>query len=70
VYLGASALTFFGYWLDKVAAQRTLHRTSEQTLQLFRHKTRKASFQVVFWACVVMNCCALGWVVWQGILSN
>lgn len=86
VYLGASAVTFFAYWLDKAAARRTLHRTSEQTLQLFalfggwpgawvaqqlfRHKTRKASFQGVFWTCVLLNGLALGWLVWQRLSSH
>ena len=30
-----------------------------------RHKTRKISFQIVFWITVVVNCAALFWLVPQ-----
>jgi uncharacterized membrane protein YsdA (DUF1294 family) len=34
--------------------------------QAFRHKTRKSSFQVTFWACVALNLAALAWMIWNG----
>lgn len=76
-YLVLSALTFFAYALDKSAARTGAWRTKESTLHLLslaggwpgallaqrrlRHKTRKGSFQVVFWATVVAN---LGIFLW------
>jgi len=81
-YWSASFIAFCLYWLDKVAAERDIRRTQESTLQmlalaggwpgawaaqqLFRHKTRKASFQTVFWFCVGLNCLALIVVLWLG----
>jgi uncharacterized membrane protein YsdA (DUF1294 family)/cold shock CspA family protein len=77
-YLGASAIAFIAYALDKSAAQNDQWRTSESTLHLFglvggwpgalaaqrllRHKSKKQSFQIQFWATVVLNCVALGWL--------
>ncbi len=74
----ASVVAFVLYGLDKAAAQRGARRVPEKTLhlwglfggwpgallaqQLFRHKTRKVSFQVVFWLTVVLNCAAIGLV--------
>ncbi|MBK6630348.1 MAG: cold shock and DUF1294 domain-containing protein [Betaproteobacteria bacterium] len=79
VYLAASILAFLAYALDKSAARNNRWRTPENTLHLFgliggwpgalaaqkmfRHKSSKASFQGVFWATVVLNCCALGWLL-------
>ncbi|MDD2774511.1 MAG: cold shock and DUF1294 domain-containing protein [Gallionella sp.] len=79
IYLGLSVLTFFLYAIDKSAAQNNEWRTKESTLHFFamiggwlgallaqkllRHKSKKAEFQTVFWATVVINCCALGWLV-------
>lgn len=76
-YLVLSALTFFAYALDKSAARTGAWRTKESTLHLLslaggwpgallaqrrlRHKTRKGSFQFVFWATVVAN---LGIFLW------
>ncbi len=76
-YVGVSALTFVLYGLDKWAAKRGAQRTPESTLQglalaggwpgallaqqVFRHKSRKPSFQFTFWVVVVMNCIALWW---------
>ncbi len=76
VFAGMSAVAFVLYGLDKWAAKRNAQRTPENTLQLcallggwpgallaqqiFRHKSSKRSFQVVFWSMVVINCGALG----------
>jgi uncharacterized membrane protein YsdA (DUF1294 family)/cold shock CspA family protein len=70
-YVGVSLATFALYWDDKRSATRGKWRTSEAMLhffelmggwpgaliaqQTFRHKTRKVSFQVVFWAIVLMH---------------
>lgn len=67
----ASAVSLGLYGHDKRAAQRKQWRIPERTLQLlafaggwpgallgqamFRHKHRKASFQWVFWLCVLAN---------------
>jgi uncharacterized membrane protein YsdA (DUF1294 family) len=77
LYLGASVVAFFAYWLDKAAARRGRWRTQESTLQLFalvggwpgalfaqrifRHKSSKVEFQRVLWVTVVINLLALGW---------
>lgn len=66
-----SLLAFFAYWRDKRSAERGAWRTPEQTLhllelfggwpgallaqQLLRHKTRKFSFQLVFWSIVALH---------------
>ncbi len=81
IYLGVSCVTFMVYAFDKAAALKGRWRTSEQTLHLlellggwpgaliaqslFRHKSRKLSFQNTFWAIVLLNCAALSWWVWQ-----
>lgn len=78
LYFGASFVTFVAYAFDKSAAMDDRWRTQESTLhlfalvggwpgalvaqRLFRHKSKKISFRRVFWATVVLNCCALGWV--------
>ena len=80
-FAGMGALSFIAYALDKSAANQNLQRTQEKTLhlfdllcgwpggllaqQIFRHKTRKISFQIVFWITVVVNCAALFWLVPQ-----
>jgi len=64
-------LTFVVYYLDKKAAIRGTQRTPENTLHLlalvggwpgavvaqriFKHKTRKAGFQIIFWLTVFVN---------------
>lgn len=79
LYLGASAVAFVAYALDKSAARHERRRTPENTLHLFgllggwpgalaaqrllRHKSRKASFQIVFWGTVGLNGGALGWLL-------
>jgi uncharacterized membrane protein YsdA (DUF1294 family)/cold shock CspA family protein len=78
LYLVGGAVTFFAYALDKSAARNDRWRTPESTLHIFglvggwpgalvaqkvlRHKSKKVSFQVVFWVTVVLNCSALGWI--------
>ena len=76
IFAGMSSVAFVMYGLDKWAAKRDAQRTPENTLQLcallggwpgallaqqvFRHKSSKRSFQVVFWFMVVINCGAVG----------
>jgi len=71
LYLGASLVTFVAYALDKSAAVTGRGRTSERRLLLLgllggwpgallaqwrlRHKTRKWTFLVAFWASVLVN---------------
>ncbi|MCW3149712.1 cold shock and DUF1294 domain-containing protein [Stutzerimonas stutzeri] len=71
VYATASLLTFFLYWRDKHSALKDRWRTPESTLhvfelaggwpgallaqQLFRHKTRKLGYQLLFWLIVVLH---------------
>ncbi|MDJ0793544.1 MAG: DUF1294 domain-containing protein [Woeseiaceae bacterium] len=78
VYLAISVLTFIVYAIDKSAAQSGRWRTNEGTLhilalaggwpgawiaqQTLRHKSRKVSFRVVFWATVLLNCAGLIWL--------
>lgn len=66
-----SLAAFFAYWRDKRSAERGAWRTPEQTLhllellggwpgaflaqRLLRHKTRKPSYQLVFWAIVLVH---------------
>lgn len=78
LYLAASVVAFFAYAFDKLAAQKNRWRTQENTLHLFafiggwpgalvaqrllRHKSKKTSFQTVFWGTVFLNCGVLGWL--------
>lgn len=78
LYLVGSAVAFLAYAFDKSAARNDQWRTQESTLHLFalvggwpgalaaqrllRHKSKKQSFQIVFWATVVLNCGALAWL--------
>ncbi|KQW32990.1 MULTISPECIES: DUF1294 domain-containing protein [Pseudomonas] len=66
-----SVVAFLLYWSDKRKARADTWRTPENVLhavelaggwpgallaqQLFRHKTRKVSFQVVFWFIVLLH---------------
>ncbi len=77
LYIALTVAALVAYRADKAAAQIGAWRTPETTLhllalaggwpggliaqQVFRHKSRKASFQWVFWVTVVLNCCALAW---------
>lgn len=70
-YAITSAVTYAAYAADKSAARSGRFRTEESALHLleiaggwpgallaqrrFRHKTRKLSYQVAFWACVAVN---------------
>ncbi|OLU27808.1 cold-shock protein [Pseudomonas sp. PA15(2017)] len=71
LYPAASVLCFFLYWHDKNSAQGGRQRTPKNTLHLvelaggwpgallaqqtFRHKTRKVSYQLIFWAIVALH---------------
>ena len=77
LYAAASATTFTVYRIDERAAVRGAHRTPEDTLlaasllggwpgalvaqQTLRHKSRKASFQLLFWVTVAINRAVLAW---------
>jgi len=79
LYLVGSVIAYVAYAVDKSAAKHGQWRTNENTLHLLsliggwpgalvaqkrlRHKSRKASFQIVFWTTVVLNCGALGWLL-------
>lgn len=81
-YAGMSAVAFLLYRRDKRAARAGERRTRERTLHLadllggwpggllaqgrLRHKTRKATFQLVFWATVIVHCVALARVLGAG----
>lgn len=83
LYLGASAVAFLAYARDKSAARSGRWRVQERTLHVLalvggwpgavaaqrflRHKSKKPSFQVVFWATVVLNSAALGWFISLGV---
>lgn len=71
IYLAMSLAAFFLYWRDKHQARADGWRTPEKILhgvellggwpgaliaqQVFRHKTRKLSFQAVFWLIVLLH---------------
>ncbi|WP_297844403.1 DUF1294 domain-containing protein [Pseudomonas sp.] len=71
LYAAMSILSFFLYWRDKHQARSEGWRTPEKFLhgaellggwpgallaqQLFRHKTRKVSYQTVFWLIIVLH---------------
>jgi uncharacterized membrane protein YsdA (DUF1294 family) len=76
-----NAASFYAYWVDKRAAETRQWRTPENTLHLLallggwpaaraaqavlRHKTRKASFQALYWLTVALHLLALGtWIFW------
>ncbi|RON10168.1 hypothetical protein BK659_08775 [Pseudomonas brassicacearum] len=70
-YAVVSLLTFLLYWSDKRKARADSWRTPENVLhaielaggwpgallaqQVFRHKTRKVSYQLVFWIIVLLH---------------
>lgn len=77
-YLLLSSFTFILYTIDKSAAQAGRWRTPESTLhllafaggwpgaligqQLFRHKSKKLQFRIVFWITIFLNIAALLWL--------
>ncbi|OIQ89742.1 hypothetical protein GALL_283580 [mine drainage metagenome] len=84
LYAVTSAATFVVYGMDKSLAERGSRRIGEKSLhglsliggwpgaclaqQMFRHKTGKASFQLVFRLMVALNCAAAGWLfVWPAV---
>ena len=76
-YLAMSLVTMVAYGLDKDKARRREWRTAESVLhllelaggwpgallaqQLFRHKTRKTGYQVLFWLIVVLHLALWAW---------
>lgn len=78
-YVGFSALSYLAYGYDKKKARLGMWRTAEATLhvldifcgwpgglagqQVFRHKTRKWTFQIVFWITVIAHCAYWIWAV-------
>lgn len=85
-YLLMSAVSLVLYGIDKSAAANGRWRTKEATLhlfelaggwpgalvaqRLFRHKTRKQPFQFIFWCAVIVNCAALGWILFAEAASQ
>lgn len=81
-YLALSSFIYIVYYVDKSAAQEGRWRTPESTLQLLallggwpggicaqqilRHKSRKESFQFVFWLAVAVNVSVFGWLLSDG----
>jgi uncharacterized membrane protein YsdA (DUF1294 family)/cold shock CspA family protein len=79
LYLATSILAFCAYALDKSAAKNDRWRTQESTLhffgliggwpgalaaqRLFHHKSKKQSFQIVFWITVVSNLYFFCWLL-------
>lgn len=77
-YVFGSILSFWLYWADKNNALNARRRIPEKQLhlaelfggwpgalvaqQVFRHKTRKASFQIVFWGIVLAH--QILWADW------
>ena len=86
LYVIASTVAFIAYARDKSAARNDEWRTPESTLHLFgiiggwpgalaaqsllRHKSKKQSFLVPFWATVAANCIALGWLLSSSSLRS
>ena len=76
VYAVMSVVTFVAYWVDKRAAVRDRRRVPEARLHLMellggwpgalvaqilvRHKSRKLSYQIVFWLIVILH--AAAWI--------
>ncbi|CAH0648900.1 DUF1294 domain-containing protein [Pseudomonas juntendi] len=78
LYPAMSLVSVMLYWQDKHQARQQAWRTPEKVLhasellggwpgallaqQLFRHKTRKLSYQLLFWAIVLLH--QVFWVDW------
>ena len=77
-YIALSIITYVAYALDKSSAQKGAWRAQESTLHLFsmaggwpgaliaqqtlRHKTKKESFQFVFWVTTALNFFGFIWL--------
>lgn len=84
LYAGMSLLALALYGIDKSAARADRRRIPENTLHLvallggwpgallaqglFRHKSRKRAFQVVFWITVALNLAGLAWLLGNGTM--
>ncbi|MGF6391150.1 DUF1294 domain-containing protein [Pseudomonas plecoglossicida] len=84
LYPAASLVAVLLYWQDKQQARSGVWRTPEKVLhasellggwpgallaqQLFRHKTRKVSYQVAFWAIVLLH--QVFWTDWLFLGSH
>ena len=80
--VGIGIVAAGAHGVDKSAAVNNRWRIQESTLQFvglvggwpgalfaqdaFRHKSRKAKFQSVFWVTVVLNCAGLAWLLATG----
>ena len=80
LYVAASSAAAITYAADKSAARSGRWRIAERTLhvlaliggwpgaliaqRVFRHKSRKPSFQIAFLVTVALNCGALLWLLW------
>lgn len=85
VYAVVSLITIAVYAFDKAAAQDKRRRASEHFLQILallcgwpgalvaqeriHHKSRKISFQIVFWICVALNCAMLGFLMTERVMA-
>ena len=79
LYFGASFVAFVVYAWDKMAARGGRSRTPEKSLhllgliggwpgalvarQVFRHKSKKQPFIIVFWGTVAVNVIVLMWLL-------
>ena len=77
-YMVLSIAAFGIYQKDKSAAERDEWRTPENTLHFIsllggwpgaliaqnklRHKSKKLSFKIIYWATVLINCIAFAWL--------
>ena len=84
IYFTLSLVTLIVYWVDKSKAKRNVWRTPESTLHflalfggwpgaaigqhIFRHKTQKKGFRLVFWLTIVINCGVIAWLLWSKVL--
>jgi uncharacterized membrane protein YsdA (DUF1294 family)/cold shock CspA family protein len=84
LYIIASVIAFFLYWIDKKKAENNSRRIPEANLhffeslggwvgallaqQMFRHKTRKLSYQIVFWLIVAAH--QVFWFDWVVLTSK
>jgi uncharacterized membrane protein YsdA (DUF1294 family) len=79
LFVGLNLITFTVYYIDKNAAINNRQRIPESTLltlgliggwpaallaqQIFRHKTRKTKFQLLFWMTVLANALLIYWLI-------